>query len=359
MTLQSESPIEKDLAYQDVALQEVSRTFAFTIPQLPEALRHVVSNAYLLCRINDTIEDEPALSVAQKSTFWDQFVAVVGGKESPENFSRELGSLLSEQTLPAEHDLIANTDRVIRVTHSLTGEQRNSLERCVRVMAKGMLEFQREATPEGLDDIEHMDKYCYYVAGVVGEMLEELFCDYCEEIKLKGKHEEMMRLSVSFGKGLQLTNILKDIWEDKERGTCWLARDVFQAEGCTVGRVSAGEGGPAFEKGLNRLLAEARHHLTHGIRYSLLVPPHETGIRLHCLWTVGMAILTMRRIHANPNFRSAQEVKISRLSVKSVIFVSRLFARSDFALGLLFRLALAGLPYVAKDSYGYVPAQEN
>ena len=51
-----------DLAWQHAILQEVSRTFALTIPQLPSGLRDVVGNAYLLCRIADTIEDEPALS---------------------------------------------------------------------------------------------------------------------------------------------------------------------------------------------------------------------------------------------------------------------------------------------------------
>ena len=47
-----------DEAYQAYSLQGVSRTFALTIPQLPHQLRLPVGNAYLLCRITDTIEDE-------------------------------------------------------------------------------------------------------------------------------------------------------------------------------------------------------------------------------------------------------------------------------------------------------------
>ena len=54
-----------DEVYQDRILPYVSRTFALTIPQLPPALRTAVTNAYLLCRIADTIEDEPALSAAE------------------------------------------------------------------------------------------------------------------------------------------------------------------------------------------------------------------------------------------------------------------------------------------------------
>ena len=39
------SPAPADLAYQDEILQGVSRTFALTIPQLPDALEQVVGNA--------------------------------------------------------------------------------------------------------------------------------------------------------------------------------------------------------------------------------------------------------------------------------------------------------------------------
>ena len=50
--------LESDEAYQEHALPGVSRTFALTIPELPGDLRRVVTNAYLLCRIADTIEDD-------------------------------------------------------------------------------------------------------------------------------------------------------------------------------------------------------------------------------------------------------------------------------------------------------------
>ena len=47
-----------DLAYQAKILPLVSRTFALTIPQLTLELVDVVGNAYLLCRLADTIEDD-------------------------------------------------------------------------------------------------------------------------------------------------------------------------------------------------------------------------------------------------------------------------------------------------------------
>ena len=323
-----------DLAYQNHILQGVSRTFALTIPQLPGPLCDVVGNAYLLCRIADTIEDEPALSVAQKQGFSERFVEIVGGRERAEGFARELRPLLSDAMPQSEHDLIANTTRVVRVTHRFRPAQRDALERCVSIMSRGMAEFQRNATIDGLDDLSHLDRYCYHVAGVVGEMLTELFCDYSTEIG--ERRNELLRLSVSFGQGLQMTNILKDVWDDRRRGACWLPRDVFRSAGFDLQLLSAGQPDPGFADGLLELVAIARHHLENALRFTLLIPAREIGIRRFCLWALGMAVLTLRRIHAHPAYTASREVKISRRSVRATVLVTNALARRDSALRLLF-----------------------
>jgi farnesyl-diphosphate farnesyltransferase len=65
--------VSSDVVYQDHILPHVSRTFALTIPQLPLGLRTAVTCAYLLCRIADTIEDEPALSASETLSFLQRF----------------------------------------------------------------------------------------------------------------------------------------------------------------------------------------------------------------------------------------------------------------------------------------------
>ncbi|MDP7111678.1 MAG: squalene/phytoene synthase family protein, partial [Myxococcota bacterium] len=54
-------------------LPRVSRTFALSIEALPEPLRRAVRAAYLLCRIVDTIEDDPALRAAERARMFDLF----------------------------------------------------------------------------------------------------------------------------------------------------------------------------------------------------------------------------------------------------------------------------------------------
>jgi len=332
-------------AYQEDILQGVSRTFALTIPQLPEGLRQPVSNAYLLCRIADTIEDEPALSGEQKRYFSQQFIRVVAGEVPAETFAGEFYPRLSEQTPDAEKDLIRHVPQVISITHGLGANQRAAMLRCVRIMANGMARFQLNPSPNGLKDLPQLDSYCYHVAGVVGEMLTELFCDYSEEIRKN--RETMLKLATSFGQGLQMTNILKDIWEDRSRGACWLPQDIFRECGFELKNLSKDGHDPAFAAGLEKLIAIAHAHLRNALAYTLLIPRYETGIRKFCFWALGMAVLTLRKISANRAFTSGNEVKISRRAVKATILATQLTVGSDAMPRWLFNMTALGLPRAA------------
>ena len=54
---------------------------------LPKRLAEVVANAYLLCRLADTIEDDVGLNNEQKSAFHRRFVAIVKGEEAAEQIA--------------------------------------------------------------------------------------------------------------------------------------------------------------------------------------------------------------------------------------------------------------------------------
>lgn len=342
--------LSDDLRYQEEILQGVSRTFALTIPQLPERLRMVVGNAYLLCRIADTIEDSSVLTIEEKLRFGEQFVAVVRGDAAPEDFGRDLAGALTNGCLNAERDLVRNTPAVIRLTHSFRPEERDALNRCVRIMSDGMEDFQEGKFTQGLRDVPHLDAYCYHVAGVVGEMLCALFCAHSAEIARN--REGLERYAVSFGQGLQMTNILKDIWDDKERNVVWLPQRVFGAHEFDLRNLRAGQSDPGFRAGLRELIAIAHGHLENALRYTLLIPKSEMGIRRFCLWALFMAVFTLRRIDANPDFASGNEVKISRRTVKAIIAFTNFAGGHDWLLKAYFRFAGRGLPKAAVEPRG-------
>ncbi|HJP34974.1 MAG TPA: phytoene/squalene synthase family protein, partial [Gammaproteobacteria bacterium] len=315
---------------------------------LPERLAQVVANAYLLCRLADTIEDDVGLNNEQKSEFHRRFVAIVRGEEAAEPFADDLLPLLSSRALDDERDLVASTATVIRVTASFSPAERDALTRCVSIMCAGMPEFQRRKSLRGLKDLDEMADYCYVVAGGVGEMLTEFFCVHCPD--LESRRDEMMRLAILFGQGLQMTNILKDIWDDRLADTCWLPRSVFAGGDFRLENLDEFHDSEVFRAGLDELIGITHRHLRGALEYTLCVPGRETGIRKFCLWAIGLAVLTLRKLHAHPEFTSGQQVKISRRSVKATVLATNLALGSDRALRSLFALATTGLPLQSADS---------
>jgi farnesyl-diphosphate farnesyltransferase len=331
-----------DAVYQDQILPHVSRTFALTIPQLPAALRIAVTNAYLLCRIADTIEDEPALSPPETLAFLQRFMDAVAGRDEPEKLAVALASRLSDRTLATERELVSHMRRVINVTASLSPTQRAAIHRCVELMCYGMPRFQATASLRGLPRLVDLDEYCYYVAGVVGDMLTELFCEYSPVIARN--RPGLSSLALSFAQGLQMTNILKDVWEDRSRGACWLPQEVFSRHGVDLARLTADPYDPRFASGMRELVAVAHGHLRNALEYTLLIPSKEIGIRRFCLWAIGLAVLTLQKINQNPEFTAGVQVKVSRRAVAMTRLMTDLTGRSDWLLRRLFDFAALRLP---------------
>lgn len=345
-----------DEAFQAKMLEKVSRSFALTIPQLPAALTQPVANAYLMCRIADTVEDDAGLSMAQKKEFFSVFINVLAGKASAEQFAETLTPLLTETTLSAEHELIRHAPTVVRIFSGLNERQRTEIQKCVKTMSFGMLQFQQIQNPVGLETVTQLNDYCYYVAGVVGEMLTGLFCDYSEQIDQRSA--EMLTLAASFGQGLQMTNIIKDVWEDKARGACWFPKDIFRESGFDLAGLCAGNEDPAFRQGLSCLIGVAHAHLQYALSYTLLIPNHETGIRKFCYWAIGMALGTLQRIQDNRDYTCARDVTIPRATTRRILMAANASIRSNLLLKLVFRSTARGLPVSDMEVLASVPTPE-
>lgn len=331
-----------DDRFQDAVLSGVSRTFALTIPQLPSPLRRAVTNAYLLCRIADTIEDDPGVAPAEKEAFHQWLIDMLNGRDDAAAFARRLGEQLSDESSPQERELVRRTEWVISATRRLEATTQAILSRRVAIMCRGMPAFQRRPRRDGLPNLAALDQYCYYVAGVVGQMLTELFCDYSPRIA--ESRSQLLHLSASFGQGLQMTNILKDIWEDRARGACWLPRDVFAAHGYDLAQLEPGGDLDAFAAGLNELLGVAHGHLRNALSYTLLIPAREPGIRRFCLWSLVLAVMTLQKIRNNPGFDAGRQVKVSRRTVRSTVRLTSAVCRSNVLIRGLFAWSAKGLP---------------
>jgi farnesyl-diphosphate farnesyltransferase len=95
---------------------------------------------------------------------------------------------------------------------------------------------------------------------------------------------------------------------------------------------------------MHELIGVAHAHLRRALHYTLLIPGKEAGIRRFCLWAIGMAVLTLRKIAHNPQFTSGAQVKIKRSAVAMTRLLTAVALRNDWLLRRLFRFAARGLP---------------
>ncbi|MEM7193017.1 MAG: squalene/phytoene synthase family protein, partial [Pseudomonadota bacterium] len=160
-------------------IPQLSRTFALTIPKLPADLRSTVGVAYLLCRAADTIEDSQVSDPAQKIAQLDAFLRVVEDDSQAEEVSKSLMAALSGQVGPEELSLLHSLPHLFEALSRASIRQQAAVRTCLTKMASGMKAYVDR--PYGLNDMAELDDYCYVVAGVVGEMLTELFCDHAAD----------------------------------------------------------------------------------------------------------------------------------------------------------------------------------
>ena len=215
----------------ETLLQKTSRTFALTIPCLPQPTRDEVGIAYLLFRIIDTFEDAVLWSPDQRQQALHDFIPLLDGPASAsEARAREW---VANPPLIHEgyQELLASTPYVLERFEALRPEARQVLRTHVARSAEGMASFVARSKPEGrlqLDTIADLRAYCYAVAGIVGEMLTELFV--LGRPGMDRVAPELRKRAAAFGEGLQLVNILKDARPDAAEGRTFLPRQAHLRE---------------------------------------------------------------------------------------------------------------------------------
>jgi farnesyl-diphosphate farnesyltransferase len=86
----------------------------------------------------------------------------------------------------------------------------------------------RDGAGVQLDNTDDLRSYCYAVAGIVGEMLTELFV--LDRDELKSIAPFLRENAAAFGEALQLVNILKDAADDSGEGRRFLPPGCDRAE---------------------------------------------------------------------------------------------------------------------------------
>ena len=220
------------MADLDDLLEKTSRTFALSIPRLPEPTRQEVGVAYLLFRIADNFEDSATWPRAKRIEALDVFCSLL---ETRQDDDARRWSKTWHAEVPIEHtgyqELVAEIPAVLDAYFALREPARELIREHTVRTARGMIRYVDRTDDDGeleLDNLEELRDYCYVVAGIVGEMLTELFLLGREELV---PHAGYLRQRARcFGEGLQLVNILKDCAFDATEGRTYLPPGVSPEE---------------------------------------------------------------------------------------------------------------------------------
>ena len=318
-------------------LKRVSRSFYLTLAVLPHAIRTQIGLAYLFARAADTIADTPVIEVSQRQQslqlFREQFQS---SGSSPEALEDIRASLKTEQ--PAEADLVLLTqlDDCFMLFHQLTPPDQDRICELMLTLIKGMdMDLSMFPPPSSSSDIvalptmEKLDAYTYYVAGCVGEFWTKISIAHLPSLR-NWDIAAMSGWGVRFGKGLQMTNILKDLPKDLRNGRCYLPLSLLQQHQLTPEALLTPEGFRTARPMFEQLIDLTMEHLDLGWRYTLAIPRHTIRLRLACLWPLLFAVKTLRHVSAAmENHDPTIEVKMPRKEVYATMLVSGVAVTSN------------------------------
>lgn len=198
-------------------LKETSRTFYIPITLLGSTLKKTVGSAYLCMRAIDEIEDHEELAADVK----EQLLRETAELLEQADFNESLYLTLIEphkDVLPEVTTRLADWISVCPV--GIAKKVKDS----TAIMAKGMADWVRKDWD--IKTTEDLNNYTYYVAGLVGVMLSDIWYWYDGTVTDRD-------LAIGYGKGLQAVNILRNQDEDyAERGVKfmpdgWVRADMF------------------------------------------------------------------------------------------------------------------------------------
>ena len=187
-------------------LKATSRTFFIPITFLEKDMKTTVATAYLCMRAIDEIEDHEDITVEEKALMLTKTAELLSTQPFDNAvYLAEIDaykSILPEVTLRLNDWITLCPDAIRQRVATSTSEMAGG-------MAKWALKGWVCHTKEDLDD------YTYYVAGLVGVMLSDIW-------KTFANIDTDRDLAIGYGRGLQVVNILRNQDEDAERGVSFV-----------------------------------------------------------------------------------------------------------------------------------------
>jgi farnesyl-diphosphate farnesyltransferase len=312
-------------------LKQVSRSFYLTLAVLPDRMRTQLGLAYLFARAADTIADTDLIARQERLALLAQLRAQFASDDVDDAAVRSIQAAVAPcQALSSERTLLNRLGDCFRLYGDLNSHDRARIRQVLGTLTQGMemdlTVFRGDSAADlaALESLDDLDRYTYYVAGCVGVFWTEMMCAHVRSLA-HWDVEAMAKRGVRFGKGLQLTNVLKDVARDLQRGRCYIPVRLLEEVGLEPYDLLKQSNGVALRPVLQKLIGVALDHLDQGWLYMIAIPRREIRLRLACMWPLLFAGETLRRLAASADLLNpAVDVKISRGQVYRILVLTTL-----------------------------------
>jgi phytoene synthase len=200
--------------------QREAKNFYYSFRVLPEHKRDAMCAVYAFMRRADDISDDETLPVAERREVMARWL---------EAWRRARQSGVSDDPVFLA---LNDTQKRFAIPDALLEDLVRGTTMDLEPRAQAENELQTFAT------FDELYRYCYLVASIVGLVCIRIF-GYTDSLAEK--------LAEETGVAFQLTNILRDVKEDMERGRIYLPLDLLLQFGVSVDRVKMLAGGAAME----------------------------------------------------------------------------------------------------------------
>ncbi len=185
-------------------------SFYYSFLFLPPPRRRAITALYAYCReVDDVVDEVSDPGVAQTKLAW-------WAGEVRQLFAGTPQHPVTRALQPHVQDYGITQERLLQVIEGM----------------------QMDLQQSRYLDFKALSRYCYLVAGVVGEMAAGIF---------GATDERTYEYARQLGLALQLTNIVRDVGEDARRGRVYLPIDDLQAHDVKVADILASRYVPGFE----------------------------------------------------------------------------------------------------------------
>jgi farnesyl-diphosphate farnesyltransferase len=223
--------MNKDFELIDELLRKTARSFYLTLYALPKAIRKPVSVAYLLARATDTIADVGQLSMDKREFFLDKMIDMIHSGPDVKKMQALNACLSAFSPHSAEYELLSHFDDCVKAIYSSDEKTCTEIKTVLNTIVEGqrldIKRFQSSNEMACLQTMKELDDYTYLVAGCVGEFWTKM-CNHYISNYSQLDEKQLFACAISFGKGLQLVNILRDVPQDLAQGRCYLPKEQLQ-----------------------------------------------------------------------------------------------------------------------------------